>query len=76
MIRKKTDQTLIPTFEKEVQRLRAWAQRVYKQRYGGGDEPITFLLDIPTKTHYCNQYAVVTIFDPVMKDIERYIKNK
>jgi hypothetical protein len=34
-----------------------------------------FVLDFPDKTHYCNQAAVVTIFDPVMNEIEKYIND-
>ena len=36
--------------------------------------PTMIVNSIPTKTHYCDQYAVVTIFDPIMQRIERYIK--
>lgn len=29
----------------------------------------------PDKTHHCEQSAVVTIFDPVMNEIEKYIND-
>jgi excinuclease ABC subunit B len=32
------------------------------------------VLYMPKETHYNDQYAVVTIFDPVMKHLEQYIK--
>ena len=72
-IRKDRPYQRIETLRAEVQRLQAWVQREYKKR--GGDDQITYLLSMPARTHYCNQYAIVTIFDPIMKDIEGYIKN-
>ena len=65
-IRKRTTQTLIPTHEKQVKRFQLWVQKQYQKRYGGGNEPIT-------ETHYRDQYAIVTVYDPVMKDIENKI---
>lgn len=70
-IRKDRPYQRIETLRKEVSKLQAWAQREYKKR--GGDDQITFLISMPARTHYCNQYAVITIFDPVMKYIEQYI---
>ena len=72
-IKKVTTQTQAGTFQKEMQRLLNWVQREYKKRYHAVN-PIAFLLSVPAKTHYRNQYAIVTIFDPIMKDIESYIK--
>ena len=72
-IRKRTTQTLIPTHEKQVKRFQLWVQKQYQKRYGGGNEPISHLLYIPTETHYRDQYAIVTVYDPVMKDIENKI---
>nr|DAS46926.1 MAG TPA: hypothetical protein [Caudoviricetes sp.] len=63
-IRKSTPYTKIDTFKSEIERLKKWVQK------NNGEMRI---LDIPTETHYVNQYAVVTIFDPVMKHIENYI---
>jgi len=34
---------------------------------------IFHVLDMPKVTHHCNQVAVVTIYDPVMQMIEKYI---
>ena len=61
----------IETLKTEIQKLQAWVQREYARR--GGKEQITHLLHIPAKTHYANQYAIITVFDPIMKDIEQYI---
>lgn len=38
--------------------------------------PTMIINSVPKKTHYCKQYAVVTIYDPVMKWIEQYIKKE
>ena len=72
-IKKATTRTQAGTFRKEMQRFLNWVQREYKKRYHAVN-PIAFLLNVPAKTHYRNQYAIVTIFDPIMKDIESYIK--
>ena len=32
--------------------------------------PTMIINRIPKKTHYANQYAIVTIYDPVMKQLE------
>lgn len=65
-IRKHSEYARIETLEKEVERLVSWANRV------AGIET-AHILDVPAKTHHCNQVAVVTIFDPVMQEIEKYI---
>ena len=54
------------TLKKEVERLCKWANRT------AGVE-IAHVLYVPDKTHYHEQSAVVTIFDPVMKHIEQLI---
>lgn len=72
-IKKATTQTQADTFRKEIQRFLNWVQREYKKKYHSAN-PISFLLSAPAETHYRNQYAIVTIFDPIMKDIESYIK--
>lgn len=54
------------TFKKEIERLKKWVER---QR--GGE---CIVISIPKKTvHKTMQYAIVTIFDPVMQHIEQYI---
>ncbi len=71
-INKKTLQTQAPTFQKEICRFQSWVQRTYRKRYKD-NSPVVYVLRMPTKTHYCVQSAVVTIFDPVMKELERFI---
>lgn len=68
-IRKRSAYAKVDTLRKEVEQLVKWANRVT----GVEDLEIAYILDVPTKTHYCNQVAVVTIFDPVMQKIEQYI---
>lgn len=65
-IRKSTPYSQARTLRKEVERLCKWANRT------AGIE-IAFVLYAPKKTHYHEQSAVVTIFDPVMKRIEQFI---
>ena len=65
-LRKRSAYAQIDTLRKEVERLCKWANKV------AGVET-AFILDMPTKTHHVNQVAVVTIFDPVMQHIEKYI---
>lgn len=68
-IRKHSAYAQVDTLRKEVERLVKWANRVT----GVEGLEIAYILDVPEKTHYCNQVAVVTIFDPVMQKIEKYI---
>jgi len=65
-IRKRSAYSHISTLKHEVERLMKWANRV------AGME-IFHVLDMPKVTHHCNQVAVVTIYDPVMQMIEKYI---
>lgn len=70
-ISKPTYYTQISTFRKEVERLIKWANRVPHCE----DCPIAVLNRIDKKTsHKYMQYATVTIYDPVMKYLEQYIK--
>ena len=61
------------TFRKEIERLVKWANR---QGFAAPDLDImtAYILNVPNKTtHKSMQYATVTIFDPLMKYIEKYI---
>jgi hypothetical protein len=67
------------TLKAEVERLQAWCIRA---KYGSfptlGDLkfPGVEVLHVPSETHYCKQYAVVTIYDPVMQRVEHLIGAK
>lgn len=67
----------VDSFRDEIERLVKWAKREYKKL--GGDEEygeVAIILQMPTKTRYKQmQYGTVTIFDPIMKHIEKYILN-
>lgn len=65
-IRKRSAYQQIDTFQREITQLVKWANKA------AGIET-AYILDMPTKNHYCNQVAVVTIFDPIMQKIEQYI---
>ena len=80
-IRKATQRTLIATFKAEINELIAYAERRWEQKLkangwtqGEGKEPIAFIQHMPKKTHYCNQYAEVTIFDPIMLELEEWMQ--
>ena len=68
-IHKATARTHVKTFRKEIEKLCAWANRK-------GFEGTAFILIVPEKTHYYDQSAVVTIYDPIMQQIERYISDR
>ena len=64
-IKKRTPYTMAYTLEAEVNRLRAWVNR-----QPGGE---CIVIRTPKKTTHGDQIAVVTIWDPVMQHIEKFI---
>ena len=72
-VQKHSEYAKINTLEKEVNRLVAWANR---QVPNDLDIKTAFVNHMPKKTHYTKQYATVTIYDPVMKYIEKYMPNQ
>ena len=64
-IRKSTPYTKIDTFKAEIEKLKKWVEK------NNGEMVV---LNFPNKTHYVNQVAIVTIYDPVMKHIEHFIE--
>ncbi len=74
-IRKRTPYSLVSTLETEIRRLEKWVKRVMPEDDLG--VPTMIINRIPKKTTYKDtQYAVVTIYDPVMKELEPYIQKK
>jgi hypothetical protein len=73
-IYKSTEYAYVSTLQKEVETLNKWVIRVMPEDDLG--VPTMIINSVPKKTHYCKQYAVVTIYDPVMKWIEQYIKKE
>lgn len=65
VIKKATPYKRAETLCKEVERLQKWVNR-----QSGGDCRI---IKLPEETTNGDQYAIVTIFDPVMKRLEKYI---
>ena len=64
------------TLKAEVEKLVAWATRkVYGILPPAGYKkclPVV-VRSLPTDTHYCKQYAVIDIYDPIMVSIEHLI---
>lgn len=67
-VRKRTPYTQARTFRQEISQLCAWANRTAGAR-------VAKVLHCPDITHYCDQFAHITILDPVMLQIEDYIRN-
>lgn len=66
-IRKRTPYTSARVFQQEIKRFCNWADRA-------AQKPVSYILHTPEITHHCDQFAHVTILDPVMMAIEDYIK--
>lgn len=68
-IRKRSDYQTAKTFRAEIERLQKWVNR----QPGGNCK----ILLVPKETHHCKQTAVVTIYDPIMLQLEKLdlIKN-
>lgn len=73
-IEKATCYTYADTLRKEVERLERWVVRNMPEDTLG--VPTMIINRVPKKTHYCRQYAVVTIYDPIMQRIEGYIQGR
>lgn len=59
--------TRIETFRTEMEKLCKWVNKQCTET--------AYLLQMPIKTHWTEQFAVVTIFDPVMQRLEGYLKS-
>ena len=62
-IRKRSDYQTAKVFRSEIERLQKWVNR----QPGGHCE----ILFVPKETHHCKQTAVVTIYDPIMIQLEK-----
>ena len=71
IIRKETPYTYIDTFQREIERLVAWANRAVPCYE---DVPNAVINKTPSKTRHQFQYATVTIYDPIMQKVEEYIR--
>jgi hypothetical protein len=66
-IEKSTSYASIETLYQEMEKLKKWVD----QQYGGKMD----ILYLPEATHYCRQYAIVSIWDPIMIHLEKYISD-
>ena len=72
-IEKRTPYTDCFTLRDEAKRIVKWANREY-QKLSKDTTEIATVNSYPVKTSYkYKQYATVTIFDPIMKHLEKYI---
>lgn len=75
-IEKKTPYAYATTLRDEAKKLVEWANREYK-RISNDETEIATLNEYEWKTSYKHkQYATVTIYDPIMRKIEKYIKEE
>lgn len=72
-IYKSTPYTRVETLRAEIIQLEKWVKKMMPPEDEIG-VPTIVVNRVPVNTHYCEQYAVVTIYDPVMKWIEEYVK--
>ena len=71
-IEKATPYTCVYTLRAEVERFVVWINRIMTK--AALDAPMVVINNVPTQTHYYNQYAVVTVYDPVMQQLEKFMK--
>jgi hypothetical protein len=64
-IEKSTPYAFIDALSKEMVKLKKWVEK-----QPGGKMDILYLPDV---THYRRQYAIISIWDPVMIHLEKYI---
>ena len=67
------------TLRSEVERLAQWAMRVkygFRPTLGDKQCPPVVVRSLPSETHYCRQYAVLDIYDPVMLRVEYLIPRR
>ena len=62
-IRKRSDYQTAKVFNKEIEKLQKWVNR-----QPGGNCKVLLL---PKETHHCKQVAVITIYDPIMLQLEK-----
>lgn len=73
---KRTAYTYAETLKQEVNNLVRWVRRQMPKDYPWDESPIAVVKDVPMTTRYNYQYAYLDIYDPVMQEIEKYIKNE
>lgn len=74
-VNKRTKWTTAASLGEDTNKLCAWARREFA-KIGVPQESLSeyvLIHEVPTETHKCNQFAYITIFDPVMKGIEELV---
>lgn len=74
-IRKRSNYEFAQTLKENIEQLAKWVRKECL-RLGmdkAGAENTIIINRIPESTMYCPQYAFVTIFDPIMQRLEKYI---
>lgn len=69
-IHKRSIYANVSSLKKEVERFCSWADRNTPE---GLNKSV--ILCVPKQNHYTDQIAIVTVYDPVMRQIEEYIKD-
>ena len=73
LVHKATPYTRVCTLQEEINRMVKWCNRQVSQME---DCPTAKVNKMPHVTHYCDQVAIVTIYDPIMLKLESYIGGK
>lgn len=73
-IKKASPYTRADTLKSEVERLVSWANRMAPVPPEWNSDT-AFIVSTPKDTHHRYQYAVVTIYDPIMRQLEKYIND-
>jgi hypothetical protein len=77
LLHKRTAFALAHSLEREARSLKGWCDRQMKRldpNYDPEKHSVATIHSCPKTTHHHDQWAVVTIYDPVMKHLEPYIK--
>lgn len=70
-ITKATPYTKVETLQMEIGRLQKWVEREMPDY--DWEIPTMIINRLPNTTRYGRQYAVVTIYDPIMRCLEKYM---
>ena len=74
-IRKQSDYSHVQTLKEEIEQLAKWVRKECR-RLGmdkKGAEDTIVIERLPSITLYSQQHAYVTIYDPIMRMLEKYI---
>lgn len=78
LLHKRTPYSLAATLKKDADALKKWCDRRMLSTCPGYDlerMPKTVVHSVPKATHHHDQWAVVIIYDPVMKHLEHLVGN-